>query len=95
MPTQMHIMWLALAVMGYALVTCTLVVLAERTRQFKQRHDLLVETKRLRIEYMRYMADREQKNLRRPAAADDDEEVIEAEVIGRVPAPDSRMVRAA
>ena len=80
-------MWFCLAVLAYALVTAVMVVLASRTSNYKQRHDLLIETKRIRIEYMRYLAERDERNKRgnRLSRHDDDDQIIDAEVIGQMP----------
>ncbi|MEM0913790.1 MAG: hypothetical protein AAGB29_06885 [Planctomycetota bacterium] len=70
-PTPELVAWLACAVMAAGLVHYALVVLATRARLAVQRHDLVVEAKRLRGEYWRSIADR--------AAAEADVEVVEDE----------------
>ena len=51
-----HLLWLALALLAYCLVTGILLTLAVRSRYVMQRHELILETKRLRMEYYRHVA---------------------------------------
>lgn len=53
LPDLPPLAWLALAVLGYALATGVLYALAEYVRHQRERHDLIVEAHRLRLEYRR------------------------------------------
>jgi hypothetical protein len=57
-PTIWHITVAVLALLGYMLVNCTLSTLAARVRQQRRRHDLIVESRRRRQEYVDSIADR-------------------------------------
>ncbi|MEM7577028.1 MAG: hypothetical protein AAF328_06080 [Planctomycetota bacterium] len=52
-------MILLLGLFTYALVTCTLYVLAHRTHMRTRRHDLLVKIKSTRLEYERQLMERQ------------------------------------
>lgn len=51
LPELPLLLWLALAVLGYVLVTGVLYALAEDVQHQRERHDLVVEARRRRIEY--------------------------------------------
>ena len=51
-PSLTHLWIMLLAGMAYLLVTCTLTTLANRIRQQRNRHDLIVASRHRRREYL-------------------------------------------
>lgn len=76
-----------LGLLGYAVVTQTLYVLAHRSHMRTRRHDLLVNIKTKRLEYERQLYER-QKALMADYDVVDDADPDGPEVVGRIDGTD-------
>ncbi|MEM1446484.1 MAG: hypothetical protein AAGF84_10535 [Planctomycetota bacterium] len=65
-----------LGLLAYALVSCTLYVLAHRSHMRTRRHDLLVQIKTTRLEYERQLMERQKALMADYEVLDDLVEVV-------------------